>query len=162
MPSFPMLRRSPKRSDAQRGAKSAETTEDEGSRSGSPGSPSRSDAPATLENGGNDASDKKSRVSTRELLYEIRSRLVGKTPPSPLTPLTPQRGRTASQPAPPQNGLLGTPSVRRPVPLPAALAVIVLSGRCPAHDSEDAAHSWPSVPGHILKSAVAPAQCLLL
>ncbi|KAK5663191.1 hypothetical protein OQA88_6608 [Cercophora sp. LCS_1] len=91
MPSFPMLRRSPKRIDAQqRNTKSAETTEDEGSRSESPGSPLVADGSKSFDS----EADKKPRVSTRELLYEIRSRLV--------SPLTPQRGRKASQPQPQQ------------------------------------------------------------
>jgi hypothetical protein len=90
MPSFALLRRSPKR------VISPETTEDEASRNGSPKSP-RSPAASDIPGGFGDG-DKKPRVSTRELLYEIRSRLVGKPPPSTLR--TPQRGRAASQPQP--------------------------------------------------------------
>lgn len=101
MPSFPMLRRSPKRIDAQqRKAKSAETTEDEGSRSNSPGSPSVAEGSKSSDT----EADKKTRVSTRELLYEIRSRLV--------SPLTPQRGKKASQLQQPQ---LHRTEVRPPV-----------------------------------------------
>ena len=101
MPSFPMmLRRSPKRAGD---AKSGETTEDEGSRSGSPKSP-RSPMALDSQKGFGDTEKKSRVVSTRELLYEIRSRLVGKPPPSPLNMGSPQRGRAASQPSQPQRG----------------------------------------------------------
>jgi len=94
MPSFALLRRSPKR-PAQHGTPmSAETTEDEGSGNGSPKSPQSPSAGDAQQSFGQVG--KKARVSTRELLYEIRSRLVGKPPPSPLR--TPQRGRAVSQP----------------------------------------------------------------
>lgn len=98
MPSFPMLRRSPrpKRLDPQTEIKSPDATEDESGSSPATGSPPKFWFDM----------EKKPRVSTRELFNGLRSRFAGKPPtpspsPSPTGSPTPQRagrGNTASQP----------------------------------------------------------------
>lgn len=98
MPSFPMLRRSPrpKGLDTQTDIKSSDATEDESSGSPATGSPPKFWFDM----------EKKPRVSTRELFNGLRSRFAGKPlapalAPSPTGTPTPQRagrGKTASQP----------------------------------------------------------------
>lgn len=100
MPSFPMLRRSPrpKGLDRQTDIKSPDATEDESS-SGSPATGSPPKFWFDME--------KRPRVSTRELFNGLRSRFAGKplAPPAPApsstgtpTPQRTGRGKTASQP----------------------------------------------------------------
>ncbi|KAK3393098.1 hypothetical protein B0H63DRAFT_530741 [Podospora didyma] len=99
MPSFSMLRRSPRRS-----AKSSDTNND------------LDDNKSPLSTGSEDGERKERRGSKRDLLYDLRSRLVGKPPLAPASaPSTPQRGRAASALQPQLEPQQGTAVVSGPL-----------------------------------------------
>lgn len=136
MPSFSILRRSPKghkRGDppVQDDAKTSSTPEESDVSSPSPPAASRinSTTSSTPEPEASKPSDahnrdgrKERRGFNRDLLHDLRSRLVGKQPPAP-SELTPQRGRW-----PPRRGTAVEVSKPRPRPPPFPRFSLLIAG----------------------------------